>query len=168
MNIHVVQIEEGSGIPGEPMLFLIEEEAEEAYRAAWREGRRRQFDTEAELDAFMATDEFDTSAVLDWPEDGGVRWWVIPLSGVRADDPTERPDTVQLVAVFEAATHMADRMFEALHEEGRHLSCGEYESVVSVFRALGYAESVAILLDPEADHVANDEADDEHFVATAP
>ena len=75
-------------------------------------------------------------------------------------------DQVQLYAVYEAASHMADRLFEALNEEGRHLSCGEYDSVVAVFKALGYKDTVDILLSPESDHVANDDEGDEHFVAT--
>jgi hypothetical protein len=72
-------------------------------------------------------------------------------------------EDAELFKVHAAAVNMTDRMFEALMESGEHFSCGEYESILDVFRALGYTETVDILLGPEAHHVIHDDEGDDHF-----
>lgn len=71
MNLYIVQAEEGSGIPGTPEVFIDEQLARKAYEDAWREAWSSELD-ELEVAEIMAGD-YDA----EWPEDGGVRMWVV-------------------------------------------------------------------------------------------
>lgn len=71
MKLYIVQAEEGSGIPGVPEVYTSEEAAAAAYKEAWREAWGPDED---DIDEIMAGD-FDA----DWPEDGGVRMWVVEV-----------------------------------------------------------------------------------------
>ena len=81
MPLYIVQSEEGSGIPGIPSVFADKNEAEAFYKDAWRDAwsgpsytsyEALTKEKQAEVDEIMAGD-FDQ----DWPEDGGVRMWVL-------------------------------------------------------------------------------------------
>lgn len=72
-------------------------------------------------------------------------------------------EDTELFAVHAAAANMSDSVFEALMQSGKHFTCGEYESILDVFRALRETDAVAQLLGPEADHVIHDEDGDDHF-----
>ena len=64
--------------------------------------------------------------------------------------------------VVEKAALMAGALDNALMEEGNHFSCSEYESILDVFRALGF--DVSAYLSKESAHVRSDEEDDEHYI----
>lgn len=70
----------------------------------------------------------------------------------------EQPNAAAIVT---AADHMTSAINDALMDAGQHFSCTEYESILNVYRALGY--DVSELLGPESGHVRGDEEGDDHW-----
>lgn len=59
-----------------------------------------------------------------------------------------------------AVERMADRAFEAFLDQATAFSCGEIESIAAVYRAIGWVDSAAALIDT---HSLGDDEGDEHF-----
>ena len=69
----------------------------------------------------------------------------------------------ELLHVHVVAAAMTNGIYEFLMDSGKHLTCGEYELVLDLYRALGEDDEVAALEGPEADHVIHDDEDDMHY-----
>lgn len=82
----MVQAEEGSGIPGTPEVYLTEEEATSAYKEAWAEalhvGQDRGEDTFTRADFDHEWETRDMFESDFWPEDGGVRMFLVDVDGL--------------------------------------------------------------------------------------
>jgi hypothetical protein len=88
MKVYVVQMEEGSGIPGSPELYTDKDEADRTYKERWAEalnvdGPGEPPYTRAEFDKDWDTrQDFESDF---WPPDGGVRMFVEDLAGVELE-----------------------------------------------------------------------------------
>jgi len=78
VNLYVVQDEVSSGIPEQPEVFTRKDHAEARYLELWR-GKLH----------WLPDEQFEAAAKDDfwdvWPEDGGVRMWVVDVEGIELE-----------------------------------------------------------------------------------